>query len=119
VEHFASFPQLNPNPVLEIDHNGNITYCNRATVKALKNMHCSDEVTVFLPDDIGAIVKHLAAGREQTLYREVKIKQKIFAENIHLTSQFGTVRIYARDITRHKQTNWKKGWRKEPGSFLS
>jgi PAS domain S-box-containing protein len=107
VEHFASFLQLNPSPVMEIDHNGNITYCNRATVKALKNLHCGDEVTVFLPDDIEAIVKHLAAGRDQTFYREVKIKQKIFAENIHLTSQFGTARIYARDITRHKQTEEK------------
>jgi PAS domain S-box-containing protein len=107
VEHFASFPQLNPNPVLEIDHNGNVTYCNRATVEALKSLHCGDEVTIFLPDDIETIVKHLAAGRDQTLYREVKIKQKIFAENIHLTSQFGTVRIYARDITRHKQTEEK------------
>ena len=107
VEHFASFPQLNPNPVLEIDHNGNITYCNRATVKALKNLHCGDEVTVFLPDDIGAIVRHLAAGRDQTFYREVKVKQKIFAENIHLAGQFGTARMYARDITRHKQTEEK------------
>lgn len=106
-EHFASFPQLNPNPVMEIDHNGSITYCNRATAKALKNLHCGDEVTVFLPDDIEAILRHLAAGRDQTFYREVKVKQKIFAENIHLTSQFGTARIYARDITRHKQTEEK------------
>lgn len=47
-EHFASFPQLNPNPVIEIDYSGKIIFSNRATSKILKEMNLEDE-SVFLP----------------------------------------------------------------------
>ena len=33
--HLASFPQLNPNPILEVDQSCSITFYNTATIKTL------------------------------------------------------------------------------------
>jgi PAS domain S-box-containing protein len=104
IEHFASFPQFNPEPIIEIDRNGTITYCNWATLKTLKKLHCDDDVSVFIPGDIKKIIEKLSLGKDRTLYREIQIKRRIFAERIYFTKQFGTVRIYATDITYRKQT---------------
>ena len=103
VEHFASFPQLIPEPIIEIDRDGNITYCNWATLRTLKRLHCGEDVSVFIPRDIGEILKKLSSGKDRTLYREIKIKHRLFAEQIYLTKQFDTARIYAMDITHRKQ----------------
>ena len=37
-EHLASFPQLNPNPVVEFDTQGGITYANQAAEKVLEQL---------------------------------------------------------------------------------
>ena len=38
IRRLASFPQLNPNPVLEVNAAGQITYYNEATLKAMGAM---------------------------------------------------------------------------------
>ena len=38
IQRLASFPQLNPNPVLEVNPAGQITYYNEATLKAMGAM---------------------------------------------------------------------------------
>ncbi|MCK7513936.1 MAG: PAS domain S-box protein [Desulfobacterales bacterium] len=42
IEHLASFPELNPNPVIETDLKGQIIYCNTATTKMLKKLKSPD-----------------------------------------------------------------------------
>ena len=42
IRRLASFPQLNPNPVLEVNAAGQITYYNEATLKALGAMAAAD-----------------------------------------------------------------------------
>ena len=51
IKRFASFPQLNPNPVLEVDSSGIIVFSNAATVQTLRKLDFGD-ANVFLPDDI-------------------------------------------------------------------
>jgi len=36
--HLSSFPDLNPNPVIETNMKGEIIYCNAATIKMLKKL---------------------------------------------------------------------------------
>ena len=103
VEHFASFPQFTPEPIIEIDRYGNVTYCNWATLKTLKKLNCAEDVSVFIPRGMGEILKKLSSGKDRTLYREITIKRRFFAEQIYLTNQLGTARIYATDITHRKQ----------------
>ena len=103
VERFASFPKLNPNPVLEVDSSGNITFHNDAAVAVLKKFNLSEDVSVFLPEDIQEILTGLKQKREGQFYRELIMKGKVFEETIYLAPQFNTLRIYAVDITERKR----------------
>ena len=99
----ASFPQLNPNPVLEVDAAGTVTFCNAATKEALEKLGLAGEVYRFLPKDLREI---LAAVKEKTqvdFYREVEIKGSAYGENIYYNPLFKGLHIYASDITERKQ----------------
>lgn len=104
ITHLASFPQLNPNPVLEVDLSGRVTFFNPAAVKVMETAGMNaGEVGVFLPTDIAAIVEHWDRLHEATHYREIVINELTFAVTIFLNSQFKTVRIYAEDITERRR----------------
>ena len=104
IKHLASFPQLNPNPVCEVEPAGNVTFCNPAAFKILTDLGMdSRDVALFLPLDTEEILKELEKKNEAILYREVSIKDRIFGETIHLAPQFNVVRIYAFDITERKR----------------
>ncbi len=99
LQRVASFPQLNPNPVLEVNSSGEIIFCNEAATRILKESNRTEDPGLFLPDDIGALLKSLEQGRDNLIYREVKINERIFEEHIHLVPAFASLRIYACDIT--------------------
>jgi PAS domain S-box-containing protein len=102
--HLASFPQLNPNPVLETDASGNILFSNPATKEVLASLGMDKEAGgVFLPDDINNILAGMGKNEKTSLYREVPIKDRVFSTTIQLVPQFNVVRIYAYDITERKQ----------------
>ncbi len=47
VAHLASFPEMNPNPVLEMNSSGRITFANAATAPALENLGLVPEPETF------------------------------------------------------------------------
>ena len=94
---------MNPNPVLEVDSSGKITFHNDAAVAVLKKFNLSEDVSVFLPEDIKEILAGLKQKREGQFNRELIIKGKVFEETIYLAPQFNTLRIYAVDITERKR----------------
>ena len=102
IKRFASFPQLNPNPVLEVDSSGKIIFYNDATIETLKKLNIED-VNVFLPKDINNVLEALGRENGRQVYREVNIKDKTFGEVFHLALQFNTIRIYTHNITERKQ----------------
>jgi len=102
--HLASFPQLNPNPICEVNSSGQVTFCNPATQKILEDIGIDKEnVEVFLPVDLDDILPGLQNKNELYYYREVSIKNKVFAETIALTPRLNFARIYGYDITQRKQ----------------
>ena len=103
IEHLASFPKLNPGPIIEMTPSGNFTFCNYATFKTLEKLGLKKETKIFLPKDIDKIMERLKSKKDESFYREVKIKGKVFGESIYLTSKFNTIRIYAVDISEYKQ----------------
>jgi PAS domain S-box-containing protein len=103
IQHRASFPQANPDPVLEINRQGVVTYFNPATMARLERLGCPTDPHAFAPPDINTMTQKLALGEPSEYYREMRLGDAIFAEDIHLLPQFDAIRIYARDITAHKQ----------------
>jgi PAS domain S-box-containing protein len=107
-KHLASFPQLNPSPIIEVDTAGEITFCNPGTHRALEDLAMGgEECEAFLPEDLGDILRNWDKKTESALHREVLLKNRVFAETIHLVPQFNVARVYARDITESKQAEEK------------
>ena len=57
VKRLASFPELNPNPILEVDASGSITYVNPATLAA-----AIPNPEALLPPDLGELMQAAGAG---------------------------------------------------------
>jgi PAS domain S-box-containing protein len=104
VAQLASFPQLNPNPVLEVDMTGAVIFYNPAALAVLQRLGLPADACAFVPPDIGAILRALAQGEHPWLEREIELNHAVWNEYIHLTPEFQTARIYATDITARKQT---------------
>jgi C4-dicarboxylate-specific signal transduction histidine kinase len=103
IQRLASFMQLNPNPILELDASGKITLCNKATIDILERIGCADGASVFIPDGLEGILQDLGAKKISQYYREIQIQDRIFAEQIYLAPQFDAVRIFAIDVTERKE----------------
>ena len=107
VRHLASFPQLTPACIVELDSAGRVVFCNPAAASRLKELGVSDDPRLYLPSDIDEILKALEQKRDMQFSREVRIKDATFSEIIYTAQEFGTVRIYAIDITERKLAEQK------------
>jgi len=104
MRHLASFPQMNPDPVLEVNSSCKITFYNPGAQRALESLGIDKEdFSIFLPSDIDVILKDLGKKEESIFYREIDIKDRVFGQNIYLTPQYDVAHIYAHDITEHKR----------------
>jgi len=102
IRRLASFPQLDPNPVLEVDDTGKITFHNAATTKILHKLGLQDP-RVFLPSDMAEILRIDAEPDKHKLQREVEIAGAVFSEYIHRPPSLNVVRIYPLDVTERKK----------------
>jgi PAS domain S-box-containing protein len=99
----ASFPQLNPHPIVEVDASGEIIFVNPAAQGILEKLGMNKgNATVFLPSDLPSILRNWEGKSMTTMYREVAVKDRILGETIHLEPIFNVIRIYAIDITERK-----------------
>jgi PAS domain S-box-containing protein len=104
-DRLASFPQMNPNPIIEVDSSGSIIFHNKAIGETLRNLGVQEDIRVFLPDDLSEILKNLDQKRDLKFNREVMINDKVFGESIYLLPEFNVARIYAADITARKRAD--------------
>ena len=102
IERLASFPQLNPNPIIEIDNIGQITFCNSAALEVMEKAGIND-IGAFIPPDLKEILGAMKNKQLQVYYREIDILGFTFGEYIQRVPHFQTIRIYATDITARKQ----------------
>ena len=102
IARLASFPQLNPNPVLEVDNAGNITFTNPAALETARKLGLQD-VKPFLPADLREILQATGEKGERQFYREVEVKGTVFAAHIHFAPQFQVTRLFLLDITDRKR----------------
>jgi PAS domain S-box-containing protein len=99
----ASFPEMNPHPVIEMNAEGTITFANPATFSTLKRVGLPPNPELFFPDDNDEILRLLKESAETQLYREINLNHTCFSENIAFNRELQVVRIYAADITGLKR----------------
>lgn len=104
IRHLASFPMLNPHPIMEVNTSNELTYCNPAAYKMLKDLGMDKaDYSALLPEDLGAILHNWDKKTASNLAREVIIRDKVLGETIQFVPGSKVVRIYARDITERKK----------------
>ena len=103
LEHFASFPHLNPTPIIELDCAGRVTFCNSAAEKVLGKAACLDSGNPLIPRDLPEMLRDLRKNQVSHFSRTLEVGERVFDEIIYLAPQFDSLRIYAMDVTERRR----------------
>lgn len=102
ITKLASFPQLSPNPIIEMDWQGKITYLNPSALAKFPELKNSP-LTGDHPLLLGLIKNIENHGNNNKLFvREVTIKDQVFEQYIHYLSDKKLIRTYVFDFTKRK-----------------
>ncbi len=101
LNRLASFPELSPNPIIEIDFSGNITYTNPAASLKFANINL---LKLEHPIISGLVIEEQQDRQGKLLTREVEIDERIYEQYIHYLSEEHLIRSYIFDITERKQS---------------
>ncbi|MEJ2069494.1 MAG: PAS domain S-box protein, partial [Syntrophobacterales bacterium] len=103
IHRLASFPLLNPTPVLEADEKGKVTYANPAARQVAEKLRLDGGVQAFLPPDLkGLFAKARKGGPRQYSY-DLALKDLVFAVNLSFPHDLPTVRLYAMEVTERRR----------------
>lgn len=94
----ASFAQLTPHPIIEIDLSGSITYLNPAAIDRFPQLQSLDRqhsVITGLPTEVKQHGEHFT--------REIEFQSAFFEQSIQYFSQDGLIRILTIEITERKR----------------
>jgi diguanylate cyclase (GGDEF)-like protein len=96
----ASFPELIPNPIIEMDTEGTVIYLNPAASLKFPKLRETGEQHPVLAGLLGAI-----QNREGTSFvREVEVGTEVFEQSIHYLAESDLIRTFIiRDITEQKR----------------
>jgi PAS domain S-box-containing protein len=102
IAYRATFPELNPNPVTELDGAGNITYLNPATKNIFPDLSALGEKHSYLAG-WGTVIKKFADDETSLLTRDIKVGDLWYEQSISRVPSSHHLRIYGRDITVRKR----------------
>ena len=94
----ASFPELNPNPVVEMDLDGHVRYLNSAAKRLLPDLQNAGPNHPWNAS-LDEVAKRFLNGDFITTIREVKIGEHYYQQTLHYVSESQSIRIYGLDIT--------------------
>ncbi|MBL7158725.1 MAG: diguanylate cyclase [Candidatus Omnitrophica bacterium] len=102
----ASFPELNPNPLIEVGLGGKITYINPSALMHFPEMHDPKVIHPFL-EGLDKIADEIQNENKKFAVKEAQWKNKIYELTLHLASP-RSMRIYVTDITERKKIDTLK-----------
>lgn len=98
----ASFPQLNPSPVIEVDLAGHVHYCNPASEKLFPDLRQLETGHPWLAD-WETVAGALTGDHSSTFEREVRVSGRWYHQAVTFLPETGRIRIYGLEITRRKR----------------
>ncbi len=101
IKRMASFPMLNPNPVIEVDMASQIIFANPASEELFSGL-LKEGVEHPLLEGWAEIIRTLQQGREKEFSSEVHFKGKWYLLEFSFVADFQSIRIYGLDITKRK-----------------
>ncbi len=98
----ASFPQLDPNPVVEVDLAGHVHYSNPASEELFPDLKEAGFNHPWLMD-LEKIDETLKTESRRTYVRELRVGDHWYQQTVHSVMEGSQIRIYGFDITGRKQ----------------
>ncbi|OKH26146.1 diguanylate cyclase [Hydrococcus rivularis NIES-593] len=95
----ASLVELSPNPIIEIDWEGQITYLNSAASLKFPDIYKTKLEHPILKD----LLEKNQHRNGNLLIREVKVEEEVFEQHVHYLSESKLIRSYIFDITERKR----------------
>ncbi|MCG9891919.1 MAG: ATP-binding protein [Thermosynechococcaceae cyanobacterium MS004] len=98
----ASFPELTPSPILEIDLSGVVTYLNPSAVMQFPDL---SELGTLHPMMHGLLpmTRPTQPGHRSFFVREVELGDRVYEQSVHYIAESDLVRSYVSDITVRKR----------------
>ena len=100
--YLASFPAMNPNPVLETDQQGNINYANPAAIHLFPDLATLGAKHPFLADWARIVNELQSSNWSKSTRRNVEVGGSIYEQTINPAAD-KRARIYGIDITERKR----------------
>ncbi|MFQ5880931.1 MAG: nitrogen regulation protein NR(II) [Candidatus Methylomirabilales bacterium] len=102
IARLASFPEDNPNPVIEIDAAGSITYLNPAARAQYPDLLTLGPRHPIL-EGVTAAVAAVHSEGKGSLSREIEVGDRVYEEQIYAVPGRNFIQIYTSDITKRKR----------------
>ncbi|MGO9968869.1 MAG: PAS domain S-box protein [Bryobacteraceae bacterium] len=99
----ASFPEQNPNPVVEIEVPGGVVcYANPAARNVFLDLHQQGLAHAWL-SGLDQVAEALTQANRNQVSREVTVGNLCFAQTVHYLPEVRRLRVYGADITERKR----------------
>jgi PAS domain S-box-containing protein len=100
----ASFPTLNPSPVVEVDLAGQVHFLNPAATRLFPDLQQWGATHPWLAD-WDSVARAFREDSAQEIVREVTVGEDCYQQMMHYVAEIERVRIYAMDITARKRAD--------------
>lgn len=100
--YLASFPEQNPNPVVEVDPDGSVRYANPTALRLFPDLEELGAAHPWLAD-WPAFVQPFLKGEKDVITRDLTVGEHTYHQALYYFAQDGYIRIYSFDITERKQ----------------
>ena len=102
IERLASFPTINPSPIVEIDFEGNIEYLNPVAKTIFADLEILGLKHPFFAD-VKSAIKIFKENKSSGFVSEVKIGEDWYLQQYFNVPKTHCIRIYALNITERKK----------------
>ena len=99
----SAFPYLEPNPVIELNQNGQISYFNEAAIDDLIRFEPGATLEVFIPPDLPDLLRAMEQDEASQYERTVHIGNMSYSEHIMVSPRFRVIRISAVNTTQQRK----------------
>jgi diguanylate cyclase (GGDEF)-like protein/PAS domain S-box-containing protein len=103
ITQLASLAEQNPNPIIEADIDGAISYMNQAARQCFPDIKDKD-LDNPLFKDLGNVVTTIKKQKNKSLTREIEVRDSIYEEKICYFPDTELIRIFVFEVTGRKKT---------------
>jgi diguanylate cyclase (GGDEF)-like protein/PAS domain S-box-containing protein len=102
LRHLASFPQENPNPVVEVDASGALVYANPAALRLFPDLPAEGSRHPLLAG-LGRYALEMKIPGAGSLAFEAEVRGAVYRLDVSVPRPGEGLRVYATDITEQKR----------------